>query len=572
MTSRPKQGTSRSRTWDDRDRRSMLLNVGFGLTILAALLLLLVAAGASWYNDHLAAAATVNGQTITKDAFAKQVAINAFRADYQTRRLRTLLAAGQIRPADADTRQAIIEQRLGQIDTISLEQLIDGTIQADLAVQQGVTITEDEVTGRVTEEATTPELRHAWMIAVTPELESGRSVPTDEAIATARATAAKALADLEAGGDWDTIAKEVSTDASSAQAGDLGFIDEASSLDTAFRAALLGAAKDTPTEVIEGADGTFRIGRVTEILDPVVDATLEQQVKDAGIDMADFRAAIRRDLTRDRLEEAVLAPYLAEGPQRDVQQIYLAEGQSESGPGAIRTRHILYSPNGDPSTASTVAEDDPAWADAEAKATAAYEKLKADISQFDAIARAESDEDAARTTGGKLPYFSSDDAIDPDFWAAISAPGLQPGQLLEPVKSAFGWHVIQVQRFPPDSDFANKLKGDIAAGTVTFEDAARDYSDAADAAQGGDLGWVMKGQLAEALEAAVFAGAIGRPTDPVAVEGDGTYLFRTNAEETRTPTEDQENQLRGSVFADWYATEKDAFEVVRDPAITGLTS
>jgi hypothetical protein len=324
--------------------------------------------------------------------------------------------------------------------------------------------------------------------------------------------------------------------------------------------------------VVEGLDGTFRIGRVTEILDPVVDGTLEQQVKDAGIDVNDFRAAIRRDLTRDRLEGAILAPYLAEGPQRDVQQIYLAESQSESGPDAVRVRHILYSPNGDPSAAGTVDPADPAWTDAETKAKATYEKLKADPALFDSIARAESDEGAAVTTGGKLPYFSSEDAIDPAFWAAISAEGLKPGQLLEPVRSAFGWHVIEVQRFPPDSDFAASLKDDIAAGTVTFEDAARDNSDAADAEQGGLLGWVTKGQLAKALEDAVFAGPIGQLTDPVTVEGDGTYIFRPRAEETRTPDENQENQLRGTIFADWYATEKDAFEVTRDPAITGLTS
>ena len=42
----------------------------------------------------------------------------------------------------------------------------------------------------------------------------------------------------------------------------------------------------------------------------------------------------------------------------------------ETGPGAIRVRHILYSPNGDPSTASKVAQDDPAWAAAKAKADA----------------------------------------------------------------------------------------------------------------------------------------------------------------------------------------------------------
>ena len=100
MTSRPRS-TARSRTWDDRDRRATLLNLAFGLTIVAALLLLLIAWGASWYNDHLSAAGTVNGQTITKDAWGKQVAINEFRADYQKRRIRTLLAAGQISAADA---------------------------------------------------------------------------------------------------------------------------------------------------------------------------------------------------------------------------------------------------------------------------------------------------------------------------------------------------------------------------------------------------------------------------------------------------------------------------------------
>ena len=135
MTSRPKP--THSHTWDDRERRNMLLNIGFGLTIVAALLLLLVAWGVSWYNDHLSAAATVNGQTITKDAWSKQVAINEFRADYQQRRIRTLLAAGQISAADAESRQALLDQRLQQVDSLSLEQLVDGTIQAELAAEPG---------------------------------------------------------------------------------------------------------------------------------------------------------------------------------------------------------------------------------------------------------------------------------------------------------------------------------------------------------------------------------------------------------------------------------------------------
>src|SRR5512135_449520 len=95
---------TRARTWDDRDRRSMLLNIGFGLTIIAALLLLVLAFAATWYDQNLAPAATVNGQTITKDEYNKQLAINAFRIEYAQRRIRTLLTAGQIRTADAQAR------------------------------------------------------------------------------------------------------------------------------------------------------------------------------------------------------------------------------------------------------------------------------------------------------------------------------------------------------------------------------------------------------------------------------------------------------------------------------------
>ena len=121
------------------------------------------------------------------------------------------------------------------------------------------------------------------MIEVAPELADGASQPTDQAIAAARAKADQAVADLKAGKDWETVAKSVSTDASKEQAGDLGFIDKDAALDAAFLAGLLAAAKDAPTAVVEGADGSFRIGRVTEIVAPVEDATLAGQIADAGI-------------------------------------------------------------------------------------------------------------------------------------------------------------------------------------------------------------------------------------------------------------------------------------------------
>ncbi len=573
MTQRARPGSNRPRSWDDRTRRSMLMNIGFGLTVAVALLLLAIAAGAAWYGDHLAPAAEVNGQTITKDAYGKQLDVNAFRIGYQERRIRSLLTAGRIRTGDATARQSILDQRKQQADTIALEQLVDGAVQADLATKQGVTVTEADVDARLVEEATTPEMRHAWMIEVAPEIPTGGTVPTDATKAAAKAAAVKALADLNAGKDWTEIAKAVSTDASRDQGGDLGFVDENAALDAAFSDAIQAIAQDTPTEVIEGADGSYRIGRVTEIVAPVVDATLAQQVADAGISMDDFRAALRRDVTRARLSDSILAQYLVPGPQRKVAQIYMQEGTSESEEGAIKTRHILYSPNDDAQNAANVAADDPAWTAAETAARATYEKLKADPSLFDSIARAESDEGAALASGGKLPYFAPIDSIDAAFAEAIFKGGYTPGQLLEPVRSAFGWHVIQVMHYPTDAQWASQLTADIDAGKLTFADAARDNSDNAEAAEGGDIGWVGKGQLSGEIEQAVFAAPIGEVSDPLVIAGDGMYLFLVSAEETRAPDAEQRASLESSAFPTWYSEQKAGYEITRSSdAADSLTS
>jgi parvulin-like peptidyl-prolyl isomerase len=542
----------------------MLLNLGFGLTIVAALLLLVVAAGASWYGDHLASAATVDGTTISRDAWKKQVAINNFRADYQVRRIRTLLAAGHIGAADADARQQVINQRLGQIDSLSLEQLVDGNLQAKLAAQQGVTVTDADIDARFTEEATTPELRHAWVIEVEPEVEDGATEPTDAAVAAARAKADQALADLKAGGDWEAIAKEVSTAASREQAGDLGYIDENTALEASIREQILAAAVNTPTEVVEGSDGIFRIGRVTDIVAPATDATLASQLEQFGIDMADFREALRRDVTRTKLNDAILAQYLAPGPQREVSEIFMQEDPNEELPGALRVRHILYSPEDDPQGAATLDENDPAWAAAKAEADATYARLQADPSLFDSIARAESDEGAAVTTGGKLGYYADDGSLTQAFADAIFAPGLADGQLLAPVKTEFGWHVIQIMHHPTDLEWAATLRSQIDDGTLTFADAARDNSDLAEAAEGGKMGWIGKGQLDEERENAIFKAPIGTVSDALVVDGDGLYLYLVGKEETREPDAEQKATLENSAFSIWYSKEKAKADITRE--------
>jgi parvulin-like peptidyl-prolyl isomerase len=568
MTPRPKP-TPRARTWDDRERRNMLLNLGFGLTVLAAILLLLLAWGVSWYSDHLVAAGSVNGTTITRDDLTRQVAINEFRAGYQKSRIRTLLAAGHIGAADAEARNNVIDQRVQQIGALSLEQLIDGTLQASLAADRGVTVTPADVDARLKEEATTPELRHAWVIEVEPEVVAGATGPTDEAVAAARATADQALTDLRSGQDWETVAKSVSTADSKDQAGDLGFIDENTALDAAFREAILAVAVDTPTDVLTGADKIFRIGRVTEVIAPVEDPTFQTQVTEAGISIDGFRAAVQRDVTRTKLNDVIVAQYLAPAPQREVSEIFMQQSNSETGPSAVRVRHILYSPNGDPQGATSLPEDDPAWAAAQADADGAYGRITADLSLFDSIARTESDDTSTAPYGGKLGYVADDGTMVQEFADAIFAPGLTAGQLLTPAKTAYGWHVIQIMSYPTDQEWMTILRNRIESGELTFADAARDNSDLVEAADGGYLGWIGKGQLPEDRENAIFAAPIGKPSPTLIVDGEGIYMFLVAREETREPDAEQKATLKVSAFSIWYSKEKAKAVIERDSQIAG---
>ncbi len=56
------------------------------------------------------------------------------------------------------------------------------------------------------------------------------------------------------------------------------------------------------------------------------------------------------------------------------------------------------------------------------------------------------------------------------------------------------------------------------------------------------------------------------------MDGDGTYLFLVNKEETREPDADQKNALEGPVFADWYSKQKATYKITRDVAQDTTTS
>lgn len=550
--------------WDSGDRRNNLINLGFFLAIGVSILILLGYAGWSWYDDHFGSAATVNGQVITKDQLRNRLAIETFRLDYVERRVQTLLAKGRMSPEDAQSQLEFLAQRRNQLANLTLDRLVDVALQAKLAADRGITVAEADVDAQLLKEATTTEQRRVWMIEVEPVPDPETGEVGDEEKRIALGKAQRALARLKNGESWEDVARTVSSSGLAPQSGDLGWLSEDSGYDEPFMAAVFDVELNTPTGVIEGEDDVYRIGRVTEQAAAEVDGAFNDAIVEAGINPADYRAAAHADVLRLKLSEKVVADLKQPGRQRRVLEIYLPEpNQSTLGsePG-VKVRHILFAPNDDPGKAEDLDENDPAWAKAKADADAAYARLKADIKAFDRMARSQSDESSAKDTGGKQPWYYPSSSVDSAFKNAIFAEDLEPGELLAPVKTSFGWHVIQFMRRSGDGESAwlKDLKAGIKSD-ADFRQAARDNSEGDEAEDGGDIGWIAMGQLTDDLDGPIFSTAIGQMTEVIPISGDGTYLLWVLAEETRTPTEEQVKIFEDTGFQYWYAGQKSAADI-----------
>jgi parvulin-like peptidyl-prolyl isomerase len=561
----------RGRSSRDPNRRTFYTNVAFGITVVVAILILVIVGATTWYNAHLAAAATVDGQTITKDQFVERAQVEVFRLSQIANRVKAEVAAGRLTAAEAQSRTTAINNELddsqGAFSTTIIEKLIDTALQQKFATELGVSATPEQIDQRILDDKTQKEQRHVWVIAVAPALDTGKTEPTDAQKAAARKTADDALAAIKGGKTFEDEAKAVSTDATKATGGDLGWIDSTATEDPDWQAAVFKLDVNGVTDVILGADGTYRIGRVTEITPAQVDPLWDQKLADAKINQAAYRAAIASEVLRTNLGDKIVADASASGPQKQVQELYIKAPDTAPGDGALKVRHILYSPKGDPSGASAVPATDPAWTQAQLKAQAAYDKIKADPKQFDIIARAESDETQDRGddgTGGKLPYFDPSSSIDESFAAAIFTAGVKPGDLLPPFKSSFGWHVVQVMYGPPDIDEMTKLKTQAATAGTDFGQLVRDFSDGPKAGKGGDIGYVHQGQLDDRLTAKILATPVGSFTDIIDLPSDGLYLFKVTAEKTGAPDADQLKTIKANAFTNWYAGKKAAVTITRN--------
>lgn len=131
----------------------------------------------------------------------------------------------------------------------------------------------------------------------------------------------------------------------------------------------------------------------------------------------------------------------------DVKKQYEAAAETFKHPEQMRARHILLLV---PAAATKEAAD---------KVQADMKNIQAQLKKgasFEALAKKYSQDPASSKSGGELPWFSLGTMVKP---FEDAARALKPGQVSEPVRTQYGWHLI-------------KLEGLRPAGKVPFEEAA----------------------------------------------------------------------------------------------------
>jgi peptidyl-prolyl cis-trans isomerase C len=106
----------------------------------------------------------------------------------------------------------------------------------------------------------------------------------------------------------------------------------------------------------------------------------------------------------------------------------------------VRARHILIRAAGSPSAAE-VGKKEFSDAEALAKAQEIRKKLAAGA-DFAVLAAQESDDPGTKGKGGDLSFFKHGQMVPPFDQAAFS---LKVGEISEPVKTQFGYHIIRVE-------------------------------------------------------------------------------------------------------------------------------
>lgn len=163
--------------------------------------------------------------------------------------------------------------------------------------------------------------------------------------------------------------------------------------------------------------------------------SFEDMLTKMGVSTKELRDSVAQAIGIERL---LAARGLNKPTDEEVRAYYDANPEMFEQPERVHARHILVKVDSD---------DDAEWLAAKKKIEAVRKRLTAKGADFAAIAKETSDDPGSRDRGGDLGYFGKGQMV-PEFEKA--AFSLKKDEISSPVRSSFGWHVIQQLDYKPE--------------------------------------------------------------------------------------------------------------------------
>ena len=561
-----KQLSQRVAAWFERSDKTLLTNLAFLSAIALSALLLAGAIGASIWSNNFAAAISVNGSSISVGEARARTDIELFRLGLEGSRVRARISAGTL---SSEQGNAILQQINDAATNVSSQitsDLIDVLLVNQLAAERGVKVDQAALDLAWAKESTIPELRLLRRITIDIENDPKTGLPSAETTSNAQVRADSIAAEIASGGDFATIAKRESSDSYAPEGGRIGWSakEEDPTTDLGYAAAWKLTAPG-PTGVIKRADDQFVIFYVDQIRPSAPDADFEDSAAEAKIDMVLYRRTVEEKALREALSKVVTAELLIEPvQQRDVSFVSIAAPQGDGMMEEVRVRHLLFSPNDDADKADKLDATDPAWAAAEAEANAALEEIRSGTPLED-LAEGSDDESSAKE-GGLLAWAVKGTFV-PEFDDAVWADGLKQGDLLGPIKTQFGYHVIQFEERRAGVMLRlEQLATELAAAGANFDAVAASAAEEIDGLTVEQAGFVVRYAINPQLSALVWSLGDG-DVSGVETLSDQLAIIRVNAIENKPYTDQQRRTVEASGFLIWLDGYRTAAEISIDGAV-----
>ena len=572
--SRPVLDRKHRPRWQDDLRTQQLTVIAFAVAIAVALGIFGAAAWNAYWEAHFRPVASVAGASYDRSDLDERERILTAEASATVADLQSQLGG----PRDQIIQQQIdqISLQLSSLDTSAADSLVESAVLAAQAEAFGVSVSDEELEAGLAERFTAAELVRAQLILVEalPDDAAADDEPTQEQLDAARDEAQAARDRVEAGEEFGTVATEVSDDFTAEAGGVLGWFPAD---DPAYGEYFDALADAEPGDLV-GPIETERGYVVLEMLarrEATTDGPLRDLLGRQGVDDGTYREYVRGQLLmesfRDHFAEEVVTSPTA---QRRMAQIFIAPVEGAAVP-QERARHVLINPLPEDAAPETEATDEQ-WAAALEEAEEVRGLLEADDADWFAIAEEHSDDTGSGARGGDLGWY--DPASSPyvaEFASALEE--LEVGELSEPIRSEFGYHVIEKtgERLSPQAQAADLVE-ELRADPDSFADVATRVSeDHETAEQGGELGWVAPYQLEPMLEEVVFAlDEVGEISEPHDAGAEGITIYQLlELSESREIEEDRLEEIRTSGFDRWLEQEVRApVETWVDPQFASSTA